>query len=130
MCSQLFPFQHLRQPGERCSRARLDGSERNTEVLRDLTLRQPAPVRELQCHPLPLGQLRDRAVHAPAQPGLLRAIAGATIPLVDPSFIPDAAASQLTDGTSSSENSSPFTKSFPYLGTPVSGYDSIPPDAA
>ena len=60
----------------------------------------------------------------------LRAIAGATIPLVDPSFTPDAAASLLTDGTSESDNSSPFTSSFPYLGSPVDGYDSIPPDVA
>jgi uncharacterized protein DUF4331 len=60
----------------------------------------------------------------------LRAIAGATIPLVDPSFTPDGAASVLVDGTSSSDNSSPFRKSFPYLGSPVDGYDSIPPDVA
>ena len=60
----------------------------------------------------------------------LRAIAGATIPLVDSSFTPDAAASLLTDGTSESDNSSPFTSSFPYLGSPVDGYDSIPPDVA
>jgi len=60
----------------------------------------------------------------------LRAIAGATIPLVDPSFTPDAAASLLTDGTSESDNSSPFTSSFPYLGSPVDGYDSIPPGVA
>jgi hypothetical protein len=60
----------------------------------------------------------------------LRAVAGATIPLVDPSFTPDGAASLLTDGTSSSDNSSPFKASFPYLGTPVSGYDSVPPDVA
>jgi Domain of unknown function (DUF4331) len=60
----------------------------------------------------------------------LRAIAGATIPLVDSSYTPDGAASLLTDGTSASGNSSPFMKSFPYLGSPVSGYDSIPPDVA
>ena len=60
----------------------------------------------------------------------LRAIAGATIPLVDGSFTPDGAASALVDGTASSDNSSPFLGSFPYLGTPVAGYDSIPPDEA
>jgi hypothetical protein len=57
----------------------------------------------------------------------LRAIAGATIPLVDPSFTPDGAASLLADGTSESDNSSPFLSSFPYLGTPVDGYHSVPP---
>jgi hypothetical protein len=60
----------------------------------------------------------------------LRAIAGATIPLVDPSFTPDGAASQLTDGTGAGDNSAPFTDSFPYLGTPHSGFNSIPPDVA
>ena len=49
----------------------------------------------------------------------LRAVAGATIPLVDPAFTPDGAASALTDGTASSDNSSPFLTAFPYLGTPV-----------
>jgi len=60
----------------------------------------------------------------------LRAIAGATIPLVDPTFTPDGAASALTDGTSASDNSSSFASSFPYLGPPVGGYESVPPDAA
>jgi len=60
----------------------------------------------------------------------LRAIAGATIPLVDATFTADGAASLLTDGTSKADNSAAFRSSFPYLGTPVSGYDSIPPDAA
>jgi hypothetical protein len=57
-------------------------------------------------------------------------VAGATIPLVDPSFTPDGAASLLTDGTSEADNSSPFLAAFPYLGKPVNGYDSIPPDVA
>jgi len=49
----------------------------------------------------------------------LRAIAGATLPLVDSRFSPDAAAAQLTDGTSN--NNQPFLDHFPYLGTPNSG---------
>jgi hypothetical protein len=49
----------------------------------------------------------------------LRAVAGLTYPLVDPSFVPDAAASQLTDGTTPT----PFLSSFPYLDIPLSGYD-------
>ena len=60
----------------------------------------------------------------------LRAVAGATIPLVDPSFTPDAAASLLADGTTEGDNSSPFTPGFPYLGTPVDGYHSVPPDVS
>jgi hypothetical protein len=58
----------------------------------------------------------------------LRALAGATLPLVDKSFTPDAAASQITDGLTAdatdvtamgTEN---YLLSFPYLGTPHSGF--------
>ena len=48
----------------------------------------------------------------------LRAIAGATYPLVA-KYTPDGAASLLTDGTTAP----PFLDSFPYLGTPHSGFD-------
>jgi hypothetical protein len=54
----------------------------------------------------------------------LRAIAGATYPLVDPSYVPDAAAGKLTDGLDSSSTS--YLSSFPYLGTPQSGYQTAP----
>jgi hypothetical protein len=51
----------------------------------------------------------------------LKAIAGATIPLVDPSFTPDGAvgavSSYLTPG------SDRYQATFPYLGTPHDGYD-------
>ena len=51
----------------------------------------------------------------------LKAVAGATIPLVDPSFTPDAAvgavSSYLTPGADR------YQSSFPYLGTPHDGYD-------
>ena len=51
----------------------------------------------------------------------LKAIAGATIPLVDPSFTPDGAvglvSSYLTPGADR------YQASFPYLGTPHDGYD-------
>ena len=54
----------------------------------------------------------------------LRAIAGATIPLVDPSYTPDGAASQLRDGTS---NDNPaYLGTFPFLGTPNGGYQTTP----
>jgi hypothetical protein len=49
----------------------------------------------------------------------LRAIAGATIPLVDPSFTPDGAASVVTDGLTFNN----YIANFPYLGVPYSGYD-------
>jgi hypothetical protein len=58
----------------------------------------------------------------------LRAIAGATLPLVDPSYKPDAAAGAISMGLTSgptdvsamrTEN---YLPSFPYLGTPHSGF--------
>ena len=54
----------------------------------------------------------------------LRAIAGATYPLVNPSYTPDAAASLITDGLD--QSSTRYLPNFPYLGTPVSGYDTKP----
>lgn len=58
----------------------------------------------------------------------LRAIAGATIPLVDPTYKPDAAAGQITQGLTSSnkdvnaKNTVNYRYTFPYLGTPHGGY--------
>ena len=49
----------------------------------------------------------------------LRAIAGQTIPLVDPTFTPDGAASVVTDGLTFTN----YLSNFPYLGVPYSGYD-------
>jgi hypothetical protein len=54
----------------------------------------------------------------------LRAIAGATIPLVDKSFTPDKAASLLTDGLD--QTSTRYLPQFPYLGTPQGGYQTAP----
>jgi hypothetical protein len=53
----------------------------------------------------------------------LLAIAGATIPLVDKSFAPDAALADVSDGVTGAGLT--FLPSFPYLGTPYSGY-SVP----
>jgi hypothetical protein len=54
----------------------------------------------------------------------LRAVAGATIPLVDPTFTPDAAAAAVTDGTDNTN--APFTDHFPYIGAPAGGFPSMP----
>jgi hypothetical protein len=54
----------------------------------------------------------------------LRAIAGLTIPLVDPSYKPDGAASAVTDGTT--DNNGAFLSGFPFLGTPNGGYQTKP----
>ena len=51
----------------------------------------------------------------------LQAIAGATIPLVDKSFKPDAAIADVSDGVTGAGLT--FLTGFPYLGTPYSGYD-------
>ena len=54
----------------------------------------------------------------------LRAIAGLTLPLVDPTFTPDAAVSAITDGTENTNSA--YLTSFPYLGTPAGGYQTAP----
>ena len=53
-----------------------------------------------------------------------RALAGATLPLVDPSFKPDGAASLITDGLTAANTT--FLDVFPYLGTPQGGYQTAP----
>jgi Domain of unknown function (DUF4331) len=53
----------------------------------------------------------------------LRAIAGLTFALVDPSFTPDAAAGKVTDGLTPASVKAPFLTSFPYLGVAYSGFD-------
>ena len=50
----------------------------------------------------------------------LRAIAGVTIPLVDKTFTPDAAAAKVSDNITPSSDR--FMATFPYLGTPLDGY--------
>ena len=54
----------------------------------------------------------------------LRAIAGATIPLVDKGYTPDKAASLVTDGLD--QTSTRYLSQFPYLGTPQGGYQTAP----
>ena len=53
----------------------------------------------------------------------LRAVAGLTFALVDPSFTPDNAASGVTDGLTSTSVKAPYLNTFPYLGVPYSGFD-------
>jgi hypothetical protein len=53
----------------------------------------------------------------------LRAIAGATVPLVDPKFKPDAAAGLVTDGLTAKSVPSGYLDTFPYLGVPYSGFN-------
>ncbi|MGA2932614.1 MAG: DUF4331 domain-containing protein [Acidimicrobiales bacterium] len=71
----------------------------------------------------------------------LRAIAGATLPLVDPSYVPDPATGVpiaadgismgLTSGPTdpSAMNTENYLPSFPYLGTPHGGYNAHTADA-
>jgi hypothetical protein len=53
----------------------------------------------------------------------LRAVAGATYPLIDPSYTPDAAASIVDDFVTEDDLIVPFLKTFPYLGVPHSGFN-------
>jgi Domain of unknown function (DUF4331) len=53
----------------------------------------------------------------------LRAVAGATYPLVNPAFTPDGAVSVVDDGVTADDVGTPFLTKFPYLGTPFSGFD-------
>jgi Domain of unknown function (DUF4331) len=53
----------------------------------------------------------------------LRALAGLTYPLIDPSYKVDAAAKVITDGlTNKSVKNKPLDR-FPYMGVPYNGYD-------
>lgn len=54
----------------------------------------------------------------------LRAVAGATYPLVNPSYTPDAAAAAVTDGVG--PGTGRYLSDFPYLGTPYDGYSHPP----
>ncbi len=58
----------------------------------------------------------------------LRAVAGLTYPLIDPTYVPDGASgvlTDLTDGTALPDSVS-YLDVFPYLDHPVSGYDVKP----
>jgi hypothetical protein len=52
----------------------------------------------------------------------LRAIAGATYPLVDKQYTPDPAAGLVTDGLTAKSVPSGYLRHFPYLGVPYSGF--------
>jgi len=80
-------------------------------------------------HPNPLGLVAGDAAGFPNGRRLvddvttieLRAIAGLTYPLVKPTYTPDAAAGGIQDGSYDPARRS-FTSTFPYIGTPHSGY--------
>ena len=55
----------------------------------------------------------------------LRAVAGATYPLIDKTFVPDEASGALTDGTQVLGDVS-YLDRFPYLDHPVAGFDVLP----
>jgi hypothetical protein len=54
----------------------------------------------------------------------LRAVAGATIPLVDSSYTADGAAGELTEGLTPAADR--YQHGFPYLGPPLDGFDTPP----
>jgi hypothetical protein len=52
----------------------------------------------------------------------LKAIAGATYPLVQPSYTPDAAVGAVDQGLTPSSLEQPYLSTFPYLGHPLDGF--------
>jgi hypothetical protein len=52
----------------------------------------------------------------------VRAVAGLTYALVDKTYTPDGAASQVTDGLDNTAPENPYLDHFPYLGVPYDGY--------
>jgi hypothetical protein len=52
----------------------------------------------------------------------VRAIAGATVPLVEPDFYPDAAVARVDQGPSVRDSSARLLDEFPYLGIPFDGF--------
>jgi hypothetical protein len=72
----------------------------------------------------PAGYPNGRRVQDDVTTIELRAIAGQTIPLVDPSYTPDSAANGIKDGTT--DNNGAFLSGFPFLGTPNGGYQTKP----
>ncbi|HEY2285177.1 MAG TPA: DUF4331 domain-containing protein [Streptosporangiaceae bacterium] len=52
----------------------------------------------------------------------LRAVAGATLPLVDPGYTTDTVVSSVTDGLTGASVSSGPLAAFPYMGVPYDGY--------
>jgi hypothetical protein len=56
----------------------------------------------------------------------LRAVAGATYPLIDPSFQPDAAATKIDQGLTPSSVPRPVKDHFPYMGVPLDGFHTKP----
>ena len=60
----------------------------------------------------------------------LRAVAGATYALVNPSFKPDDAVSLVTGGVSAGDNPVSALSSFPYLADPNGGFQEVPASSA
>jgi hypothetical protein len=53
----------------------------------------------------------------------LKAIAGATYPLIDSSFTPDAAVGAVDQGLTPASLETPYLSAFPYLGHPLGGFE-------
>src|SRR5947207_3133288 len=76
----------------------------------------------------PAGWPNGRRVFDDVVTVAVRAVAGATLPLVDKTFTPDAAATQVTDGLTTdptdltARSTQNYLATFPYLGTPHSGF--------
>jgi hypothetical protein len=56
----------------------------------------------------------------------IRAVAGLTYPLVNPSYTVDAVVPALTDGLTIANSGVHYLNHFPYVGVPTSGFDYVP----
>ncbi len=70
----------------------------------------------------PAGFPNGRRVYDDVVTVELRAVAGATLPLVDKTYTADAAAGEITDGLTPADVTNPYLDHFPYLGVPYDGY--------
>jgi hypothetical protein len=107
----------------------IPGFQNNTgKVLADM-LRLNVAIPPTTSNPSPLGVLGNDLAGFPNGRRVfddvvnieLRAIAGLTYPLVAPSYKPDGAASQLTQGLTPGPDR--YQSTFPYLGKPHDGFD-------
>jgi Domain of unknown function (DUF4331) len=107
----------------------IQGFQNNTgKVLADM-LRLNVAIPPTTPNPSPLGVLGNDLAGFPNGRRVfddvvnieLRAIAGLTYPLVDPSYTPDSAASALDQGVTPGPDR--YQSAFPYLGTPHDGFD-------
>jgi len=112
-------FQNTIATGTRATQTPADMLRLNTSIT-------PTPVAEASIYGVLGNDLggypNGRRVYDDVVAIALRAMAGATYPLVDSTYTPDKAATALTDGLTPRNVAAGYLNQFPYLGTPYSGF--------